>query len=89
MSVSIPNGMEFYSESDKYYTYAIRFQFPTGWNSTLNTRSYMLHFFVSIPNGMEFYPYKKIQQSFYKHVSIPNGMEFYSTNFAIFLSRKC
>ena len=22
-------------------------------------------------------------------VSIPNGMEFYSTNFAIFLGRKC
>ena len=23
------------------------------------------------------------------YVSIPNGMEFYSTNFAIFLGRKC
>ena len=44
---------------------------------------------VSIPNGMEFY--KKILFRAYakKGVSIPNGMEFYSTNFAIFLGRKC
>ena len=44
---------------------------------------------VSIPNGMEFYLWKPRKESVVKSVSIPNGMEFYSTNFAIFLGRKC
>ena len=44
---------------------------------------------VSIPNGMEFYWYAKCSLWWSARVSIPNGMEFYSTNFAIFLGRKC
>ena len=33
-----------------------KFQFPTGWNSTLFKPSFSLSSLVSIPNGMEFYP---------------------------------
>ncbi len=43
---------------------------------------------VSIPNGMEFYKQMRVIGK-PPGVSIPNGMEFYSTNFAIFLGRKC
>ena len=33
-----------------------RFQFPTGWNSTLLLCLHLLYYhYVSIPNGMEFY----------------------------------
>ena len=32
--VSIPNGMEFYGGSLGFGTEALKFQFPTGWNST-------------------------------------------------------
>ena len=32
-----------------------KFQFPTGWNSTIINSRMLLHSFVSIPNGMEFY----------------------------------
>ncbi len=65
------------------------FQFPTGWNSTLYCVSLQPCGFVSIPNGMEFY--FRIALDFVQPhiVSIPNGMEFYSTNFSIFLGRKC
>ncbi len=33
-SVSIPNGMEFYSSQDSYLPTIDLFKFPTGWNST-------------------------------------------------------
>ena len=156
LSVSIPNGMEFYSEPlNTLYKYA-QFQFPTGWNSTEAIGFLISHYGVSIPNGMEFYlsfrdvfikacwfqfptgwnstvknkaNRRRLPQSFNSQrdgillyhsqewqsdlyrfqfptgwnstifgvkkglgllrVSIPNGMEFYSTNFAIFLGRKC
>ena len=55
LSVSIPNGMEFYSEPlNTLYKYA-QFQFPTGWNSTEAIGFLISHYGVSIPNGMEFY----------------------------------
>ena len=47
---------------------AIRFQFPTGWNSTLSMLIASLPSAVSIPNGMEFYfsryAHKHTQSSF-------------------------
>ncbi len=36
--VSIPNGMEFYSTSRSALIKGLRFQFPTGWNSTVVQR---------------------------------------------------
>ena len=33
----------------------IKFQFPTGWNSTPSKRETRADGLVSIPNGMEFY----------------------------------
>ena len=38
---------------------------------------------------MEFYATLQEEHLRLNFVSIPNGMEFYSTNFAIFLGRKC
>ena len=74
--VSIPNGMEFYSNL-AYPHHSLRsFQFPTGWNSTYRQQNLPLLDGVSIPNGMEFYP----RSSYFMprgRVSIPNGMEFY------------
>ena len=37
VSVSIPNGMEFYDGVRDGIDQFIRFQFPTGWNSTVTT----------------------------------------------------
>ena len=37
VSVSIPNGMEFYDGVRDDIDQFIRFQFPTGWNSTVTT----------------------------------------------------
>ena len=131
--VSIPNGMEFYlamralasskrrfqfptgwnSTMSNYFEELItnKFQFPTGWNSTMKNLQDRFRRGVSIPNGMEFYngdlgeydllplfQFPTGWNSTLPHatntrrktlVSIPNGMEFYSTNFAIFLGRKC
>ena len=54
-SVSIPNGMEFYLISSLLGVISSRFQFPTGWNSTLCDFGAFVLCDVSIPNGMEFY----------------------------------
>ena len=40
MLVSIPNGMEFYKWIWDNPIIGIPFQFPTGWNSTINATSY-------------------------------------------------
>ena len=53
--VSIPNGMEFY-QCFLFGAFATeKFQFPTGWNSTMRKFLKIRSFTVSIPNGMEFY----------------------------------
>ena len=54
--VSIPNGMEFYTDIRFNPIFIREFQFPTGWNSTILIRSESNKINVSIPNGMEFYP---------------------------------
>ena len=58
--VSIPNGMEFYDLRRSWNSLLKRkFQFPTGWNSTIDLAlSFSPIFSVSIPNGMEFYWHK-------------------------------
>ncbi len=53
--VSIPNGMEFYSTLNSRTMPRQRFQFPTGWNSTVQINLSEIIKIVSIPNGMEFY----------------------------------
>ena len=53
--VSIPNGMEFYEYFDSTTGLCVKFQFPTGWNSTLPNPQACKSYDVSIPNGMEFY----------------------------------
>ena len=77
--VSIPNGMEFYERDLNPDFGVIRFQFPTGWNSTMfATRAKNIIFrLVSIPNGMEFYGRQRVCVRVFFRVSIPNGMEFY------------
>ena len=54
--VSIPNGMEFYRARRGAELQSELFQFPTGWNSTINFTIIGFDCTVSIPNGMEFYP---------------------------------
>ena len=56
----------------------MKFQFPTGWNSTGKADGENEPWWgVSIPNGMEFY-LSAIEAAFRKErVSIPNEMEFY------------
>ena len=54
-----------------------RFQFPTGWNSTLLDVTPKIWILVSIPNGMEFYADRYPPSYPEPKVSIPNGMEFY------------
>ena len=50
--VSIPNGMEFYSTSNKVFFIAKEFQFPTGWNSTLEKRKTIpIHYWFQFPTG--------------------------------------
>ena len=75
--VSIPNGMEFYWSLILGRLFRLRFQFPTGWNSTIYADSSRSNGTVSIPNGMEFYIDTEIRCKKKKGVSIPNGMEFY------------
>ena len=112
MTVSIPNGMEFYlSEVEKEFYLSDSFNsqrdgilpraIPAAealiarFNSQRDGILPYIKIFiwslkiVSIPNGMEFYPHDLRDECFLVGVSIPNGMEFYSTNFAIFLGRKC
>ena len=55
ISVSIPNGMEFYLSKLQRAPDFGGFQFPTGWNSTRPRLARHLFLGVSIPNGMEFY----------------------------------
>ena len=66
-----------------------KFQFPTGWNSTGSSWIFRKFWksFNSQRDGILLRCYKNY--ACYNYVSIPNGMEFYSTNFAIFLGRKC
>ena len=63
-SVSIPNGMEFYTRPKKFPNVTAEFQFPTGWNSTLFGQSLCRWVWVSIPNGMEFYGIDMTKQEF-------------------------
>ena len=56
----------------------MRFQFPTGWNSTRYYKQASDCSAVSIPNGMEFYLGLSFQKWDRSVVSIPNGMEFYN-----------
>ena len=80
--VSIPNGMEFYSQAGRCSRGKTAFQFPTGWNSTVrNLSSLLRNLRVSIPNGMEFYQNQAFLHACKYNVSIPNGMEFYSRVF--------
>ena len=55
ITVSIPNGMEFYRIIDEVLLHTPGFQFPTGWNSTQSKFYRCAIPIVSIPNGMEFY----------------------------------
>ena len=57
IGVSIPNGMEFYDGRVISILQKFKFQFPTGWNSTLFSSPKEFTNLVSIPNGMEFYKY--------------------------------
>ena len=77
MSVSIPNGMEFYIVRNTRNLRYLLFQFPTGWNSTkimglLEKTEVEFQF----PTGWNS---TKINYLIRKSnvVSIPNGMEFY------------
>ena len=49
--------MEFYAAKPISSVKIRRFQFPTGWNSTLLVIDTRKRIQVSIPNGMEFYKY--------------------------------
>ena len=77
-TVSIPNGMEFYSFLCSYRASIICF------NSQRDGILRCLRWWkgwiwiVSIPNGMEFYAVARFRQLLLYVVSIPNGMEFYS-----------
>ena len=54
VSVSIPNGMEFYDGVRDGIDQFIRFQFPTGWNSTLvkTCPNFNIHCFNSQRDGI-------------------------------------
>ena len=57
---------------------SLRFQLPTGWNSTLIQHLLRYEIFkVSTPNGMEFYDLGLCLGTTVFWVSTPNGMEFY------------
>ncbi len=69
--------MEFYVWVKNVIPQSPKFQFPTGWNSTLRPNLAAVRQRVSIPNGMEFYSFLYSSHSGLSCVSIPNGMEFY------------
>ena len=54
ITVSIPNGMEFYRILINIKSYARKFQFPTGWNSTsrVNQKIYLKNCFNSQRDGI-------------------------------------
>ena len=70
--------MEFYSTAPPTGFRLSKFQFPTGWNSTLHNEPYALTLicFNSQRDGILRYPCR-VWDSYFM-VSIPNGMEFYS-----------
>ena len=47
--------MEFYFRNYTTKNIINKFQFPTGWNSTISLSAIFIPLSVSIPNGMEFY----------------------------------
>ena len=77
--VSIPNGMEFYM--DKFITdnvEKIRFQFPTGWNSTIGMNNGEMMVLFQFPMGWNSTGRDLDGERAWYIVSIPNGMEFYT-----------
>ena len=70
--------MEFYVLTTKFNQFFKKFQFPTGWNSTMLMAALVPKDGVSIPNGMEFYRSWWYCRALSIYVSIPNGMEFYN-----------
>ena len=66
-----------------------RFQFPTGWNSTIGQKTRARKSIVSIPNGMEFYFLCDFGAFVLCDVSIPNGMEFYATVYPLCKKGTC
>ena len=58
-----------------------RFQFPTGWNSTIGQKTRARKSIVSIPNGMEFYPIEQVSFTLGHTFQFPTGWN--STFYAI------
>ena len=69
--------MEFYITKLKFEISSLKFQFPTGWNSTLgkwgNNLEKILFQFPTGWNSTD----DEIDEDIESAVSIPNGMEFY------------
>ena len=64
LSVSIPNGMEFYCALPQIDALLKLFQFPTGWNSTKTFKIFILSpCQFQFPTGMEFYKTSKKSNS--------------------------
>ena len=76
--VSIPNGMEFYGTTSTQFLIFKMFQFPTGWNSTMNWQNpkLLLLFEFQFPTGWNS-THNQSRETRLFVVSIPNGMEFY------------
>ncbi len=69
--------MEFYVAIDFCGSVSSRFQFPTGWNSTLVVCSFLLRFMAfQFPTGWNSTQRNK-KTNGNNRVLIPNGMEFY------------
>ena len=84
--VSIPNGMEFYREIAPFLTDGNKkFQFPTGWNSTLTWACrFDCSCPVSIPNGMEFYVNKLYECFISDTFQFPTGWNSTLCNFVVY-----
>ena len=67
----------------------LKFQFPTGWNSTTTPKIAYSYCGVSIPNGMKFYRAVFLASQKFQLVSIPNGMEFYQNQRNYERKRRC
>ena len=65
--------MEFYEGSLGSGLEALKFQFPTGWNSTFNKSEKAQRHDVSISNGMEFYAPANYDYSAKREFQFPTG----------------
>ena len=88
--VSIPNGMEFYAFFHKLAAIKSSVSIPNGMEFYyMEVYHYVRVHKFQFPTGWNSTAPARKNLNQIIVVSIPNGMEFYSTNFAIFLGRKC